>query len=494
MKITHISKWLEENTLLSPLHLGNIRVPRVELDNSTTYLDKDGSNNLTLTDAVTGTKTLAQLSAAGAGDLKANGTVPLTANWDVGAFKVTAAQLESDVAAGTAPLVVASNTAVTNLNADTVDGSHAAAFEASGAAATHSALTTGVHGVGAGTVAKTADITATKIDALTAGDDNTTLDSNTTRHGLLLKAVVPAASLMNVPGIVFGETVFTNKPVFDATNPAALGAVAPGTAVTASHRDHVHANPALDTLAAPTDNTTRDATTSLHGLVVKATDPGTANFINVVGLANADTAYTNKPLFDATVPSTQAIADAAAAGTATVSARRDHKHAMPSQATMDTASVAAIAAAGFTLADAKFITFTDPSASHTFSGFVKSHKAHETLVFGDVCFINGDEEMALAKGDAIATMPAVCICVATAGIAANASGLFMFWGFIHDDTFAFAHTGGAANQVWVSAATAGLASTTCPSGSVNVVQSIGHVLATDELFFQCDKVYLELVA
>lgn len=64
----------------------------------------------------------------GSGDLLADGSVPLTANWDVGAFKITAAQLESDVAAGTPPLVVASTTKVTNLNADTVDGVEAAAF------------------------------------------------------------------------------------------------------------------------------------------------------------------------------------------------------------------------------------------------------------------------------------------------------------------------------------------------------------------------------
>lgn len=37
--------------------------------------------------------------------------------------------------------------------------------------------------------------------------------------------------------------------------------------------------------------------------------------------------------FDATVPSTQAIGDAAAVGAATVAARRDHKHAMPAFAT-----------------------------------------------------------------------------------------------------------------------------------------------------------------
>lgn len=70
------------------------------------------------------------------------------------------------------------------------------------------------------------------------------------------------------------------------------------------------------------------ASTSVAGLAPIATAP-TSTFINVVGIANGETAYTDKALFDATVPSTQASADAAAAGTAVVAARRDHKHAMP---------------------------------------------------------------------------------------------------------------------------------------------------------------------
>jgi len=43
------------------------RAPRLELDDAGTYLDRDASDNLTLTDAVTGTKTLAELAAAGGG-------------------------------------------------------------------------------------------------------------------------------------------------------------------------------------------------------------------------------------------------------------------------------------------------------------------------------------------------------------------------------------------------------------------------------------------
>jgi len=65
---------------------------------------------------------------AGSGDLLADGTVPLTANWDVGAFTITGTQFISDIATGTAPFVVASTTVVTNLNADQLDGNEATAF------------------------------------------------------------------------------------------------------------------------------------------------------------------------------------------------------------------------------------------------------------------------------------------------------------------------------------------------------------------------------
>lgn len=59
---------------------------------------------------------------AGGGDLKADGSVPLTANWDVGAYTLQGTQFISDIAGGTAPLVITSGTVVPNLNVDQVDG------------------------------------------------------------------------------------------------------------------------------------------------------------------------------------------------------------------------------------------------------------------------------------------------------------------------------------------------------------------------------------
>jgi len=57
------SQWTDKGTYKEPKDSDNVRVPRLEVDDATTYVDKDGSDNMTLTDAVTGTKTLAQLAA-----------------------------------------------------------------------------------------------------------------------------------------------------------------------------------------------------------------------------------------------------------------------------------------------------------------------------------------------------------------------------------------------------------------------------------------------
>ena len=89
-----------------------------------------------------------------------------------------------------------------------------------------------------------------------------------------LALTVPPANILEVLGVVNGETTPTWKAVHDATAPAAIGSAAAGTALTAAHRDHVH-----------------------------ATGAGT--------------------------PSTQAFGDSAATGSGPAAAMTDHKHAMP---------------------------------------------------------------------------------------------------------------------------------------------------------------------
>ena len=79
---------------------------------------------------------------SGDGDLLADGTIPLTADWDAGSHKITAEQLESDIATGTAPLVVASTTEVANLKSATVGTITGLAPDTATTQATQASITT----------------------------------------------------------------------------------------------------------------------------------------------------------------------------------------------------------------------------------------------------------------------------------------------------------------------------------------------------------------
>jgi len=91
---------------------------------------------------------VAESLGAAVGSVLSDGTVELTADWDVGPYKLTALQFESDIATGSGPpLVVASAAKVTNLNADQLDGESASAFQdQNGALQSIADMTTAVYG------------------------------------------------------------------------------------------------------------------------------------------------------------------------------------------------------------------------------------------------------------------------------------------------------------------------------------------------------------
>jgi len=102
-------------------------------DITESVLEEGGTDELTITSGMVNSGTNASATSyfrgdntwvvpPGGGDLLADGTTPLTANWDVGAYTTTGLTFVSDQATGTAPFTVASTTKVTNLNADAVDG------------------------------------------------------------------------------------------------------------------------------------------------------------------------------------------------------------------------------------------------------------------------------------------------------------------------------------------------------------------------------------
>jgi hypothetical protein len=171
-------------------------------------------------------------------------------------------------------------------------------------------------------------ITNPAIDTLAAATDITTLNASTSAHGLVVKATAPASGLYNYVGITNAETAYTNKALFDASNPANVGTVATGSAAVAARRDHVHA--ATEGSITTTDVTTGDASTTKHGFLLKATAPA-ANELNVVGIANGETVYANKDLFNTTNPVALGVA---AAGTGIQASRSDHVHLLPTPQTV----------------------------------------------------------------------------------------------------------------------------------------------------------------
>lgn len=109
-----------------------------------------------------------------------------------------------------------------------------------------------------------ADADADNILAVSASGVLVKALASTSGRGLMLQATAPAAGLRNIAAIDNAETAWKAAALFDATNPADLGTAAPGTAMAAARRDHVHNLPA----SAPdveTDTLASDHTMSTAG-------------------------------------------------------------------------------------------------------------------------------------------------------------------------------------------------------------------------------------
>jgi hypothetical protein len=104
-----------------------------------------------------------------------------------------------------------------------------------------------------------------------------------------------------------------------------IGAIATTRTITATAPITIDGTTSADLSANRTIAITASNTTTA-GSIVAATAPA-AGLRNVLAIDNAETARSDKALFDATDPSTQAVGDTAVVGTAMTAARRDHKHA-----------------------------------------------------------------------------------------------------------------------------------------------------------------------
>lgn len=147
---------------------------------------------------------------------------------------------------------------------------------------------------------------------------------------LTAQPVISASASFGTPSLTLSTSnaagsgtnaIRTNATIaaFDATVPvtqAFSDAAATGSAGVAARRDHKHgmpASPSVPSFATPAVVLGSAAAAGAAGTVIRSDSTIAA--------------------FDTTVPVTQAMADAAATGSAAFAARRDHKHGMPSSIT-----------------------------------------------------------------------------------------------------------------------------------------------------------------
>jgi len=134
------------------------------------------------------------------------------------------------------------------------------------------------------------------------------------------------------------------------------------------------------------------------------------------------------------------------------------------------------------------VDFPNPGSDHAAVGVTTSATAGENVVIGDVCYLKSDGKFWKADADAEATAKGM-LAIATASITADASGVFLLYGKLRDDTWNW--TIGAELYVHTEG---GNPTATRPSGAADIVRIIGHAYSADIMFFNPDQTYLEISA
>jgi len=132
------------------------------------------------------------------------------------------------------------------------------------------------------------------------------------------------------------------------------------------------------------------------------------------------------------------------------------------------------------------------SADGKYCGIVEAGTLGATVAFGEVVYLKAaDSEWYLAKADATATSGAVKIGICLLAGADGEATTILLWGKVRADAKFPTFTISA--PVFISAATAGLLTSTAPTGTTNfVVRIVGYGNTGDELFFAPDATYIEL--
>jgi hypothetical protein len=115
-------------------------------------------------------------------------------------------------------------------------------------------------------------------------------------------------------------------------------------------------------------------------------------------------------------------------------------------------------------------------------GIIFTFRAGATVTPFSPVYVDGNNEVQECDADAIATMPCIGVSMNTSNVTADNDIEVMLLGLIRHDSFT--DFGAAGAPVFVNSGSAGVLTTTAPSGTDDVVQIIGHSIAEDLLFVQ----------
>lgn len=381
------------------------------------------------------------------------------------------------------------------------------------------------------TTSEISDIASYKIDDLAAGDDNTDLDSSTSRHGLLKKLANDARQYLDGVGAwvkwasgikLNGSGAYTARGYIDfrgagvtvqddsANDSIRVTITGTGGSFTLDDMTDV-------TIATPLDNqaVVYDAASgswqnkNISSIVptghviddegVVLTNRPTLNFIGS-GVTAEDNAGTNRT--DVTITSLANDPLWAAAGDVAVATGNDAAAVvnLTEQTVLGRITGGSVKA----LSVAELITLVLSaalpenveiqldaalSADEKYSGIVEAGTAGATLAFGDLCYLAvADSRWELTDADAQATaFGKLGICVLAAAGDGSATKMLLY-GKVRADTAFPTLTVGA--PVFVST-DAGDITNTAPSGAADIMRVIGYGNTGDELHFCPSPDYFE---
>lgn len=128
-------------------------------------------------------------------------------------------------------------------------------------------------------------------------------------------------------------------------------------------------------------------------------------------------------------------------------------------------------------------------ADDSYSGVTITGTAGEDLAFGDVCYRKSDGKYWKADANQATTMPGVVLCLQAIDESVSATGEFLKYGFIRDDSWTAWTVGGL---LYVSAAATGAMVQTAPSGAGDQVQVLGYAYSAKVIFFNPSYVMVEV--